>query len=307
MMTSTALLPGAIAPTSRATETGVFRCVTLNTHRGSGPDLACLRRTSEPEETRRLEILHDTKAYTYWIAEWLQSRRDAYDAVGLQEVWGGVLGLGTRPFSRFAQDDYYRVLSGYGAALSHRVGFAGFRYANVLLLREALASGAEKHANLPCRVFLLAACGFTLAPVVHRGRTVWIGNTHLHAYNPKSRMRQAAAIAREVRRLGDQPVLFLGDLNTVPPGCKDGDFTEGDRDARSYKDDRTFEILAKAGLRTVRHDDSARFWTYPTGAANRTLDYILASRHWDVDRYRVVRGFRLSDHEPVEASYRLSR
>ena len=305
MMTSTALLPGAIAPTSRATETGVFRCVTLNTHRGSGPDLACLRRTSEPEETRRLEILHDTKAYTYWIAEWLQSRRDAYDAVGLQEVWGGVLGLGTRPFSRFAQDDYYRVLSGYGAALSHRVGFAGFRYANVLLLREALASGAEKHANLPCRVFLLAACGFTLAPVVHRGRTVWIGNTHLHAYDPRKRSRQAAAIADVLLALGDVPVLFLGDLNTTPPGCRDGDFPAGERDRWSYRGDETLRILARAGLRAVPHDDGPEMHTYPTGDRNRTLDYVLFSRHWHVEDYRVLHDVRFSDHYPVEGTFRL--
>src|SRR6185295_18858718 len=87
--------------------TDVFRCVTLNTHRGGGPDIDCLRRTSEPSDVRRLELLHDAAAYTYWNAEWLQRNRHRYDAVGLQEVFGGVLGLGARPLSRFTQDDYY--------------------------------------------------------------------------------------------------------------------------------------------------------------------------------------------------------
>src|SRR5204863_4580838 len=117
-------------PSRRAVGTDVFRCVTVNTHRGRGPDVACLRRTAEPAQAARLDLLHDTAAYTYWIAEWLQRRRDLYDAVALQEVWGGVLGLSSRPFSRFQQDDYYRVLSGFETALSHAVGFAGFRYAN---------------------------------------------------------------------------------------------------------------------------------------------------------------------------------
>src|SRR6185295_18839017 len=122
--------------------------------------------------------------YTYWIAEWLQKNHARYDAVGLQEVFGGVLGLGARPLSRFTQDDYYRVLSGYETALSHSVGFAGFRYANVLLCRAPVEGGRGSiHARLPGRIMLLAACGFTLAPVLHRGRTIWVGNTHLHAYD----------------------------------------------------------------------------------------------------------------------------
>lgn len=287
-------------------ETDVVRCITINTHRGQGPHLEYVVRSSTPDAARRAEMLHATRAYVFHVADWIRRHRDRYEVVALQEVFHGVLGLGgglLRP--RHLQRDYYRELTGYPTAIPHRVGFAGFRYENVLLSRLAPAAEDRVQADLPCRVFRLAACGFTLAPFKVSGRTVWIGNTHLHAYNPKARMRQAAAIAREVRRLGDQPVLFLGDLNTVPPGCKDGDFAEGDRDARSYKGDRTLEILGKAGLRTVRHEDSARFWTYPTGAANRTLDYVLATRHWDVERYRVVRGFRLSDHEPVEAVYRL--
>jgi endonuclease/exonuclease/phosphatase family metal-dependent hydrolase len=281
----------------------VFRCVTLNTHRGDGPDIDCLRRTSEPDEARRLEVLHDTAAYTYWIAEWLQKNHDRYDAVALQEVFDGVLGLGA--LARFSQDDYYRVLSGYETALSHAVGFAGFRYANVLLCRGPIVAGREIHARLPGRILLLAACGFTLAPVLHQGRTIWIGNTHLHAYDPKKRAKQAAAIAAEVASLGDAPVLFLGDLNTTPPGCRDGDFPAGDRDRKSYRGDETLKILARAGLRIVPHDDGPDLHTYPTGDRNRTLDYVLFSRHWHVEDYRVLHDVRFSDHYPVEAAFRL--
>lgn len=304
-MTTALALPGTGTPRPRhvGSARDLFRVVTLNTHRGRGPDIGCLRRTVEPDESRRLELLHETAAYTYWIAEWLQRHRDRFDAVGLQEVFGGIFGFGLRP--RSTQDDYYRVLSGYETALSHPIGIVGFRYANVLLCREPLAEGGEIHARLPGRVFNLAACGFTLAPVVHRGRTVWVGNTHLHAYDPKKRARQAAAIAAEVSALGDVPVVFLGDLNTTPPGCRDRDFPAGDRDRFSYRDDETLKILARSGLRTVPHDDGPEYHTYPTGDRNRTLDYVLFSRHWNVEDYRALHDVRLSDHYPVEAVLRL--
>lgn len=282
----------------------LFRVLSLNTHRGRGPDIRVLRRNAEPGDARRLDLLHDTRAYTYLIAEWLGRRRGRYDAVGLQEVWDGALGLGGWPFSRFAQADYYRELSGFRTALAHRVGFAGFRYSNLLLLRRPLER-PEIHAFLPGRVCLLAACGFTLAPVEHAGRTVWVGNTHLHANDPRKRARQASAIAEELRKLGDVPVVFLGDMNTTPPGCRDGDFPEGDRDVRSYRDDATLRVLAEAGLRMVPHDDVPEFHTYPTGARNRTLDYVLFSRHWQVEDHRVVHDMTLSDHHPVEAVLRL--
>jgi endonuclease/exonuclease/phosphatase family metal-dependent hydrolase len=290
-------------------DTDVVRCVSINTHRGRGPDLRyVVRSAATPEAARRAELLHATRAYVFHIAEWIRRNRERYDVVALQEVFHGVLGFDGMPFARRErQRDHYRDLTGYPSMTAHRVGFAGFRYENLLLSRLAAAPQRRIESHLPCRVFRLAACGFTLAPFSLRGRTVWIGNTHLHAYNPEARSLQAAAIAREVRRLGDAPVLFLGDLNTVPPGCKDGDFDEGERDARSYRGDRTLEILAKGGLRSVAHDDRLPFWTYPTGAANRTLDYVLATRHWDVEDYRVVRDFRLSDHDPVEASCRLVR
>lgn len=284
----------------------VVRCVTINTHRGRGPDVRYVVRGAPPDAAERALLLDGTRAYAYHIADWIRQRRDRYDVVGLQEVFHGYLGIGGVPFGgRFRQRDYYRALTGYPRAIAHRVGFAGFRYENVLLSRLADAPDAHIESHLPCRVFRLAACGFTLAPHRVAGRTVWIGNTHLHAYNPRARAKQAAAIAREVRRLGDVPVLFLGDLNTVPPGCKDGDFPDGDRDVRSYRGDRTLQLLARAGLRTAPHEDRGPFWTYPTGAPNRTLDFILHTRHWEMTEYRVVQDFALSDHLPVEGAYRL--
>jgi len=289
------------------TEAGVVRVVSINTHLGQGPIVPYLLRGADDGCRERIEMLHQTSAYVWHIADWLQRNRGRYHAVGLQEVFYGSLGLGLLMGRKYRQRDYYRALSGYGAAIPHRAGIAGFRYENLLLSRLAGAGPERIHGRLPGRIYRLAACGFTLAPFRFGERRVWIGNTHLHPYCPRVRARQAESIAREIERLGDEPVVFLGDLNTVPPGCKDGDFPDGERDVRSYRNDETLSILARAGLRTVAHEDRDSFYTYPVGAPNRTLDYVLFSRHFRVEEYRVVREFALSDHYPVEAALRLRR
>jgi endonuclease/exonuclease/phosphatase family metal-dependent hydrolase len=302
-MMDTLTLPRAPARQPRQVATRL-RVLTANTHLGQGPKLPYLLRGAQERDRARIELLHDTRAYAFHIAEWLRANLDLYHAVGLQEVFHHALGLnnGAR---RFRQRDYYSRLAGYGSSIPHRVGFAAFRYENLLLSRLPHAPSPRIQSLLPGRVFRLAACGFTLAPFHLEGRVVWIGNTHLHPYNPRTRAHQAESIAAEIRKLGDVPIVFLGDLNTVPQGCKDGDFPEGERDVRSYRGDRTLSIFAEAGLATVPHADRTEFWTYPTGAPNRTLDYVLFSRHFEVESYRVVKEFTFSDHYPVEAEFRL--
>jgi endonuclease/exonuclease/phosphatase family metal-dependent hydrolase len=97
----------------------------------------------------------------------------------------------------------------------------------------------------------------------------------------------------------------MGDFNTVPPGCRDKGFPAGEKDVKSYRNDDTFSILMDAGLKMVPHEDNDRFYTYPTGLPNRTLDYILYTDHWQVESYEVVRDFALSDHYPVLGEFRL--
>src|SRR5262245_23542160 len=282
-----------------------LRCISINTHRGQGPKLPYLLSQVSMEEGERIELLHDAKAYTYYIAEWLNQNRDYYDVVGLQEVFNGVLGFGDRLTGKFRQRDHYRVISGFRSALPHGVGFAGFRYENLLLSQLSMLNGTQTNYLLPGKVYFLAACGFTLAPFLFNGRVVWIGNTHLHPYSPKERARQAASIAREVKGLGDVPIIFLGDINTVPPGCRETGFPAGASDVNSYRNDGTFRILFECGLNAVDHADSDLFYTYPTGLPNRTLDYVLFSRHWEVTSYCVVHDFKFSDHYPVAAEFRL--
>ncbi|HWO01268.1 MAG TPA: endonuclease/exonuclease/phosphatase family protein [Blastocatellia bacterium] len=258
------------------------------------------------EEAERIELLNDTRAYTYFIAEWINRNNHRFDVVGLQEVFNGVLGFGDRILGKFRQRDHYRVISGFRSAIPHGVGFAGYRYENLLLSQLQMLNGHQINYLLPGKVYFLAACGFTLAPFYMGSRAVCVGNTHLHPYNPKDRAQQARSIAGEIRRLGDVPILFMGDFNTVPPGCRKTGFLAGERDVNSYKNDDTFKILLDAGLNMVPHEDSDRFYTYPTGLPNRTLDYILCSEHWEVERYEVLREFTYSDHYPVYGEFRLN-
>ena len=285
----------------------VLSCATINTHRGQGPKLPYLLSNASSEEAERIELLNETRAYTYYIAEWLNRNRARFDLVALQEVFDGVLGFGDRILGKYRQRDHYRVIGGFGSFISNRVGFAGFKYENLLLsqLEPVNEPLSERHYRLPCKIYFLAACGFTLAPFKFGDRVIWIGNTHLHPYNPADRARQALCIAREITKLGDVPILFLGDFNTVPPGCRETGFPAGERDVNSYRNDRSFQILLEAGLQMHAHDDAEDFYTYPTGLPNRTLDYILHSSHWEVQSYEVLREFRFSDHYPVAGQFRL--
>ncbi len=283
-----------------------LRCLTINTHRGQGPKLSLLRSGSSPEEAQRIELMHDTRAYTYFIAEWLNNHKHEYDVVALQEVFNGVLGIGERIVQKYRQRDHYRMLSGFESYLEHGVGFAGFRYQNLMLSQLPKLSHNAYHLHLPGKVFFLASCGFTLAPFLLKDTIIWIGNTHLHAYSPAARMRQARSIAQVIRALSDVPVVFMGDLNTVPAGCRTRDFGPGDIDRYNYHRDDTISILEDSGLQIVRHEDERTFYSYPTGMPNRTLDYIMFSRHWHVHDYGALHDFTLSDHYPVYAELELN-
>lgn len=282
-----------------------LRCVSINTHRGQGPKLPYLLSQVSMEEAERIELLHQARVYTYYIAEWLNQHRMSFDVVGLQEVFNGVLGLGDRIVGKFRQRDHYRVISRFQSAVPHGVGFAGFRYENLLLSQLQLMNGTQINYLLPGKIYFLASCGFTLAPVVFNGRIVWIGNTHLHPYSPRKRAKQALSIVREVGRIKDTPLLFLGDYNTVPPGCRESGFPAGESDVNSYKNDETLKILFDAGFNMVPHEDTDKYYTYPTGLPNRTLDYIMYTHHWDVVSYGVIRDFLFSDHYPVAGEFRL--
>lgn len=283
-----------------------LRCLTINTHRGQGPKLPFALAGAREEETERIELMHETRAYAYFIAEWLNRHRQQYDVVALQEVFNGVLGVSEKVIGKYRQRDHYRVLSGFDSVLEHGVGFAGFRYQNLMLSQLPKLSEQAYNHLLPGKVFFLASCGFTLAPFLLKDSIIWIGNTHLHAYSPESRMRQARSIAQVLRKLGDVPIVFMGDFNTVAPGCRIENFGKGDIDRYNYHGDSTLQILEDTGLRTVAHDDALRFYTYPTGIPNRTLDYIMFSKHWHVHDYGVLHDFALSDHYPVYADLELN-
>jgi endonuclease/exonuclease/phosphatase family metal-dependent hydrolase len=282
-----------------------IRCVSINTHRGRGPKVSYLLKNASKEEAERIMLLHDTRIYTYYIAEWIHQHRDKFDIVCLQEVFDGWLGFGDRFLKKYRQRDHYRVISGFESYIKHHVGFAAFRYENLLLSQLPRLSETTSNYLLPGKVFFLASCGFTLVPFLLKDIVVWVGNTHMHPYNPHDRAKQAASIVREIKKLGDVPLIFMGDFNTVPLGCKNSDFPAGERDVKSYVGDTTLEIFQAAGLQMTKHADEQKHYTYPTGSPNRTLDYILFTKHWDAIKYEVLTDFQFSDHYPVFGEFRL--
>jgi endonuclease/exonuclease/phosphatase family metal-dependent hydrolase len=287
------------------TERQTIRCVTINTHRGRGPKLPYLLAQASLDEAERVELLHDTRAYTYYIAEWLNVNKDRFDVVGLQEVFNGIFGIGDLLFRKYRQRDHYRVIGGYRSVIAHGVGFAAFRYENLMLAQLQKMKQTQINYLLPGRIAFLAACGFTLVPFIFNGQVIAVGNTHLHPFNPRDREAQARGIAAEIKKHPNMPILFMGDLNTVPLNCRTNGFPAGDNDVNSYKNDKTFDILADAGLTITPHNDDDDFYTYPTGLPNRTLDYIMFSHHWEVEDYQVLKEFKFSDHYPVFGEFRL--
>ena len=111
----------AHAPDIRhATRADQVRVLTLNTHRGQGPTLRCLLENGTVADRERDRMLHQTRAYTFHIADWLRRNADRYDVVGLQEVFQALLGGLDRLWTRrAAQHRVYKTISGFRASYVH--------------------------------------------------------------------------------------------------------------------------------------------------------------------------------------------
>jgi endonuclease/exonuclease/phosphatase family metal-dependent hydrolase len=143
------------------------------------------------------------------------------------------------------------------------------------------------------------------------GRWHTLINTHLEAYDRANRTLQAARLQRLLRGLGpDQPLLCGGDLNTTPPeAAHQHAFWDEPRD--DYRDDHTLPLLREvAHLRDVAPPSDAEpaWWTFPSAAPNRRLDYLLyPPHHARLVSARVVPANGLSDHRPIVATFTLGR
>lgn len=146
---------------------------------------------------------------------------------------------------------------------------------------------------------------------------MWVINDHLEAWDKANRQAQARALLRHVGALRDQnggeswPVLVVGgDMNTVPPEARrKSRFADAPED--NYEADATLHILRRLpGLREVvpperYRQDERSYFTFPSTAPVRRLDYLFVDERATVARVTVVPTSEFSDHRPVVAELRL--
>ena len=118
--------------------------------------------------------------------------------------------------------------------------------------------------------------------------TVW--NTHLDHQSAKARIESARLLRRHALE-AEVPLLLCGDFNCAPGSAPIAELTDSLRDARSHAARVEGEIATCCGFGAPLH-----------GERNR-IDYVLASREWQIESYRVPEDRAdwppASDHRPV--------
>lgn len=130
------------------------------------------------------------------------------------------------------------------------------------------------------------------------GDVLCLVGVHLEVRSEETRV-QAAQELIATQRDTSSPMILLGDLNSTPPGFPDSQ--------TSRLGQNTIELLEGFGgfqRRPVRGQATHRDFTFPTEAPRRIIDWILPDRNFRIMEYRVLPGFRESDHLPVLATLR---
>ncbi len=146
------------------------------------------------------------------------------------------------------------------------------------------------------------------------GQAYLIVNNHLEAYNVENRMRQARTIAGMAAGLAKtgEIVIIGGDMNALPPGARMRyGFPDGTGD--DYRGDNTIDILNSIpGFKEViplddYRSNEAAYFTFPSHAPNRRLDYLFVPQGLPVVGLRIISTGDLSDHLPVLAELAVSK
>ncbi len=143
------------------------------------------------------------------------------------------------------------------------------------------------------------------------GESVRVYNVHLETPDGAARALQAARVADILRADTGGAVIFGGDVNSPPPEAR---VRAGypDEPATDHRDDAAAALFRSLpGLvDTVSPEaylrDEPAWFTFPSHAPNRKLDYLFASADLTVDEVRVGReAGTSSDHLPLVARLRL--
>lgn len=149
------------------------------------------------------------------------------------------------------------------------------------------------------------------AEVEFDGQSIPIFNAHLDAFSAKNRQAHAGHIARRLSEVDSPLVLFGGDFNTVPPESTVRSGYPDEPHCR-HEDDMTLPRLRGVpGLQDALSSEAFTaserdFFTFPSHAPNRKLDFILPGTGYEVVSFRVMKeAGELSDHLPVFAELKL--
>jgi endonuclease/exonuclease/phosphatase family metal-dependent hydrolase len=138
-------------------------------------------------------------------------------------------------------------------------------------------------------------------------------NTHLEAYDTKTRVEQATALTKTINSYKSPKslVLLAGDMNALPTNAtKTHDFPDNPKD--DYRNDNTMNLLnsvtslKEAIGEEVNKEYESEIFTFPSHEPSRRLDYIFASSNGTVKSARVLKAGDLSDHLPVYAKLQVN-
>ncbi len=179
------------------------------------------------------------------------------------------------------------------------------RQERVVLARPEQVMSYPPPLNRLARAFYIDRLAQVVA--VDLGRPLVLINVHLEAWDIPTRERQAAQVRALYQRLAaEQPVLLVGDFNSLLPRSKESTLVPAER--RAYFDaDRTIEtLLPGTGLREAVPDSlyrtrEAATFTVPAEAPTLKIDHIFYNpgQIEMIDAYVVGGPEQPSDHRAV--------
>lgn len=137
-------------------------------------------------------------------------------------------------------------------------------------------------------------------------RKLRVVNLHLEAFDKETR---ASEVKLLTQRLQEQKIdLIAGDFNMVPDSSAKKRKFSGSED--DYEGDRSFSLMKSSGFSEVVPEeifgkDETRYFTFPSWAPDRRLDYIFFRTGLKMMKAEVLPS-ALSDHLPLKASFQIS-
>ena len=125
-----------------------------------------------------------------------------------------------------------------------------------------------------------------------KDRDLTVCNTHFDHQSALARLESARVLRREIEAL-DVPALLCGDFNCAPNSSPILELTE----SNEVRDSRSHAARVAGEVATLRGFDR------PLTGENHRIDYVFATREWQIENYRVPDDSETwppaSDHRPV--------